>query len=82
MTSPEPTCEMDPLTWDALITALKDNGVGDDILDKVCAKPSRRSTPPPSPNATPATSYSATPDLRQRRPTRPTACERPGPGSL
>jgi hypothetical protein len=38
MTSPEPTCEMDPLTWDALITALKDNGVGDDILDKVCAQ--------------------------------------------
>ncbi|WP_236240728.1 hypothetical protein [Streptomyces sp. CC228A] len=29
-------CELDPVTWDAMIDALKANGVSDETLGKVC----------------------------------------------
>ncbi|MFJ4713503.1 hypothetical protein [Streptomyces sp. NPDC088785] len=31
-------CELDPVTWDAMIDALKANGVPDDTLSAVCAQ--------------------------------------------
>ena len=31
-------CELDPVTWDAMIDALKDNGVPDETLKNVCAQ--------------------------------------------
>ncbi|WNF28648.1 hypothetical protein RI138_18415 [Streptomyces sp. C11-1] len=34
--SSEGMCELDPVTWDALIDALKANGVSDEVLSKVC----------------------------------------------
>ena len=30
--------ELDPVTWDAMIDALKDNGVPDETLRRVCAQ--------------------------------------------
>jgi hypothetical protein len=31
-------CELDPVTWDAMIDALKDNGVPDATIGAVCAQ--------------------------------------------
>ncbi|NEB79322.1 hypothetical protein G3I40_29495 [Streptomyces sp. SID14478] len=36
--SSDGTCELDPVTWDAMIDALKANGVPDETLTKVCAQ--------------------------------------------
>ncbi|MER5885868.1 hypothetical protein ABT160_18700 [Streptomyces sp. NPDC001941] len=35
-TDGEPTCELDPVTWDAFVDALKRHGVDDDTLSKAC----------------------------------------------
>ncbi|WP_329121976.1 hypothetical protein [Streptomyces sp. NBC_01465] len=34
----EALCELDPVTWDAMIDAMKDNGVSDAMLGAVCAQ--------------------------------------------
>ncbi|MFE0106680.1 hypothetical protein [Streptomyces sp. NPDC059009] len=34
--SEEPTCELDPITWDALVTGMQAHGVTDDVIGKVC----------------------------------------------
>jgi hypothetical protein len=31
-------CELDPVTWDAMIDALRDNGVPDATIGAVCAQ--------------------------------------------
>ncbi|MFC1416044.1 hypothetical protein [Streptacidiphilus cavernicola] len=31
-------CELDPVTWDAMIDALKDHGVPSETLDAACAQ--------------------------------------------
>ncbi|MBB5867416.1 hypothetical protein F4553_000795 [Allocatelliglobosispora scoriae] len=37
MTTTEPTCELDPITWDAMVDGMKRHHVPDDIVGKVCA---------------------------------------------
>ncbi|MEU3949634.1 hypothetical protein [Streptomyces sp. NPDC029526] len=32
----EETCELDPITWDALIEAMRKHGVTHDVMGKVC----------------------------------------------
>uniref|UniRef100_A0AAU2UX68 Uncharacterized protein n=1 Tax=Streptomyces sp. NBC_00003 TaxID=2903608 RepID=A0AAU2UX68_9ACTN len=32
----EPTCELDPITWDALISAMRKHGVADEVMGRVC----------------------------------------------
>ncbi len=32
----EETCELDPITWDALVEAMREHGVTHDVMGKVC----------------------------------------------
>ncbi|GAA1981817.1 hypothetical protein [Catenulispora subtropica] len=32
----EPTCELDPVTWDAMVMWMRAHGVSDEIVGRVC----------------------------------------------
>jgi hypothetical protein len=32
----EPTCELDPITWEALVDGMKAHGVADETIGKIC----------------------------------------------
>jgi len=37
MPEDEPTCELDPITWDAMVDAMKTHGVREETIGRVCA---------------------------------------------
>ncbi|MFJ2738226.1 hypothetical protein ACIO3O_01010 [Streptomyces sp. NPDC087440] len=45
---PETMCELDPVTWDAMIDAIKAQGVPDETVGRICAQAAAQI------NATPA----------------------------